>query len=226
MSHPKDELDVELTIKDLCPEYEVCRCIHMSEKIDSLIQAWGLPPYVDSSNYDGYDFALHLMEGPLYTNKAIRAVYLATIIKIMIEQGDIVSSLKKGGFHTTTSLGSTEEWFKSCVRTINLVLDSHGLIQSVNFNHLYIDALAAADYTRFSFAVRFSNFLGSNLGWMFNGTLLHDLDIKDSIDKLVPYYEDLSWNIYGSQCENPLGWFAKVAISVMNSEALRLGCGS
>jgi hypothetical protein len=196
----------------------------MYQKLDDLMWAWDLPPYGEKNDDIGYDFILRLMQNPVSTKKSIRAMYLATVIKTLIDKGNVVTLLKKGGFYTTDDRLLTERSFRRYVKKIDHILRSHGEKQAGNFDSFHINR-AADIYPDFSSVIKFTNYLGADSGWVFNRVLIHDVNMSDSIELLMHHYKDLLCNENVSQCEEPVVWFGKIAASVMNSEALRLGCG-
>lgn len=228
INHSHDDVDLELTMKDLCPEYELNGCISMYKKIDDLI--WSFTGSVDGStdeitkSHKGkYEFVLHMLENPTYVPRSIRAVYLATVIKELIKKGNVVDLLSSCG--TDLIMIGGDEAIKRAIKTIDFILNKHGDVTSMNFEFFTIHTPGKRHYIVPS-VIKFVNLLGQDMGWMFNRILIHNINMKDEIDTFVPYYRSFICGDDSLSCEDSVVWFGKIAIDVLNSEARRLGCGS
>jgi hypothetical protein len=185
--HSDNDIDVELTILDLCPEYVINQCITMFGKLDKLITDWIVMSNDKSfcNNEDeSHSFIMFIVRHPTLLHRSIRAVYLATVIKELVDTLNIMDLFEQRAIisHGVGRQSSVER-FRMGMDLIDNVITHHGVMSGVKIQTI-VGAFPSYRNEDFLPVANFVFYLIRDLSWSFNRILTHDMSLINSIDAL------------------------------------------
>jgi hypothetical protein len=226
--HSDNDIDVELTILDLCPEYEANQCVAMLRKLNRLVSDWIMMSNDKTfcSNEEAlHQFIMFILRHPTLLHRSIRAVYLATAIKELVDTLNIIELFDQRMIisHGVGHQSSVEQ-FRIGMDLIDDVINHHGVISGVKVQTM--GAFPRYRNEDFLPVANFVYYLSRDLSWSFNRILTHDMSLISSTDVLKEHYVEMASREKLHLSPDVDGWLAKIAVRVLNSESQTARCGT
>jgi hypothetical protein len=218
-NHSQEDIDAELTIKDLCPEYEMVECVKFSATISASISILG---YSDArASWVASDTTL--MSSIVFSEFTLpnaQVLYFATMLRDLVQRCDLPSHIRiKKGM-------SIRDYSDKVIEYLDKIIASNGEKIPERLVHISVSEnnLEPIEVITIGIGyIRLILYLNGGIDWRLDHLSKGDIGVYFNVKSGVfGLYRDI---ITGHGVDNVATWSDKIIIDILNKEAKRLGCG-
>jgi hypothetical protein len=216
-NHSQEDIDAELTIKDLCPEYKMVECVKFSEITSATAAILEDPDVRVGWTASDTTFMSSIIFNDESVANNIRVLYFAIMLKRIMDRVDL-------SWHVKTRRGlSIKKYQNEVIEYLNKIILSNGMGIPEKLVHISMsDNIESVD-SRINFEYfELVRYLNGGVDWRF------DQLSKGNLGSLAGIKTG-AFKLYRGLPIMPPGdirvWSDKIISEILNKEAKRLGCG-